>query len=294
MSRLELWQLFVSNYQRQNRSCKNTSKQYRVQLNHYGKWLRHEPTLDDLQDDLLAAFLDAHAVGRAIPTANKAYWCLVALWRRAFDLGMVSTRPTVQPLPEPDPIPFAWFVEELQALLRVCGVVPGDVAGIPARLWWPALHWSIWSSGERIGAMLAVKKSCLNLSRGELYVPADVRKGRRKPRLYPLLRPAVDLLRAMDEYERELLFPWPFDPVTLYNRYRKILKAAGLPHDRKCKFHRIRRSMASYLEAAGGNATDWLEHSGRRVTRRSYLDPRITGEQDAAKKLPPLEPDEAA
>lgn len=30
-------------------------------------------------------------------------------------------------------------------------------------------------------------------------------------------------------------------------------------------------------EAAGGNATELLGHSSRKVTRQSYLDPRITG-----------------
>src|SRR6185312_12990986 len=74
MSRSTLWSVFESNYQRQNRSCKSTAKQYRVQLLHYGRWLGHEPTLDDLTDDLLSSFLDAHAEGRAAPTANKAYW----------------------------------------------------------------------------------------------------------------------------------------------------------------------------------------------------------------------------
>jgi integrase len=294
MSRQTLWGLFESNYQRQNRSCAKTAKQYQVQFTHYGRWLGREPTLDDLNDELLAAFLDHHANGRSAPTANKAYWCIVAIWRRASDLGMVLTRPTVQPLPEPDEIPFAWLVEELQAILRTCGVVPGMIGGVPARLWWLGLHWTIWSTGERIGALMSVKRSALNLQRGELYVSAELRKGRRKPRLYPLLPQAVDILREAQAFDREFLFPWPLCNATLYNRYKKILAASGLPTDRKCKFHRIRRSVASYLEAAGGNATDWLDHSGRRVTRRSYLDPRICGENDAARKLPRLDPPEAA
>lgn len=285
-----LWQLFETNYRRQNRTCAGTAKQYRIQLNHLAEFLSREPTLDDLSDENLSAFLDWLAEKRSAPTANKGYWCLVALWRRANDLGFVPNRPTVQPLPEPEQIPFAWLVEEMQALIRVCGVAGGEIGGIPARLWWPALHWTIWSTGERIGAVLAVPKSHCNLSRAELYVPSNFRKGRRKPRLYPLLPQAVNLLRQFDDVDRQLLFPFPFDRTTLYNRYKRILKAAGLPTDRKCKFHKIRRSVASYIEAAGGNATDWLDHSGRRVTRRSYLDPRICGENNAARLLPQLDP----
>lgn len=289
MSRITLWQLFEGNYKRQNRTCAATAHQYKVQLKWLAEFVGHEPTLDDLTDDVLDGFLVHRAEKVAAPTANKAYWCIVALWRRAYDLGMVAQRPTVQPLVEPDPMPFAWFVHELQAILRTCSVVPGKIDDVPARIWWPSLHWTIWSTGERIGAILKVEVSHLDLSRGELLVPAHIRKGRRKPRLYPLLRPAIDLLRQMYDPSRKLLFPFPYDISTLYNRYRRILKAAGLPADRKCKFHKIRRSVASYLEAAGGNATDWLDHSGRRVTRRSYLDQRICGDQNAAKRLPPLD-----
>ena len=35
----------------------------------------------------------------------------------------------------------------------------------------------------------------------------------------------------------------------------------------------MRRSFATHLEAAGGNATQALHHSARSLTERSYLDP---------------------
>jgi integrase len=54
----------------------------------------------------------------------------------------------------------------------------------------------------------------------------------------------------------------------------KILERAGLPKDRRCKFHKIRKTTASYYEAAGGSAQRLLDHSSPAVTRK-YLDPRI-------------------
>jgi integrase len=50
--------------------------------------------------------------------------------------------------------------------------------------------------------------------------------------------------------------------------------AAGLPDTREYKFHVLRKSVASHYEAAGGNATDLLKHSSRKVTL-TYLDPRV-------------------
>lgn len=284
-----LWHLFINGYQKRNRSSAETERQYRIQLDHLSRHLGHEPKLEDLSDEVLADFMDRHSKGRAASTANKAYWCLVALWRRAFDLGIAKKRPTVQPLAEPDQIPFAWFKEEVETLLRTCSTLPGNVGEIPARLWWLGLHWVIWSTGERIGAVLAIKADNADLRRGELFVPAEARKGRRKPKLYKLLPQAAEVLKLMQPFERELLFPCPWkDKSTLYYRYKRILRAAGLPTDRKCKFHRMRRSFASYIEAAGGNATEALDHSSRRVAQRSYLDPRICGGRNPAELLPAI------
>lgn len=284
----ELWHLFVSSYQRKHRSHEATARQYQLQIDHLGRFLGHVPTLDDLTDEQLDAFVADRAAKVAAPTANKAYWCLVALWRHAHDLGLVRKRPTVQPLPEPEQIPFAWLKPEVEALLRACADVEGTIGEAPANLWWLGLHWVLWSSGERIGALLEIGPEAFDAKRGELFVPAEARKGRRKPKFYPLLPQAVEVLKLMQAFQRERLFPCPFDRTTLYNRYKRILKAAGLPTDRKCKFHKMRRSFASYIEAAGGNATVAMGHSSRRVAERSYLDPRICGDQNVAKLLPML------
>ncbi len=80
--------------------------------------------------------------------------------------------------------------------------------------------------------------------------------------------------------QRDLVFPWDRAQNYLWKVYGKIRKKAGLPAGRRDSFHRLRRSVASHMEAAGGNATDQLRHSGRRVTE-AYLDPRIVVKQQA-------------
>lgn len=265
-----------------------TSFQYGVQIRHFERWLKRPSKLRDLTDETVAAFIRDHSVGRAAPTTNKAYWCLVALWRHAADLGILKKRPTIPPLPEPDPLPLAWTVDELRRLLVACEGERGLICGIPAGNWWLALHWVLWSTGERRSATMQIEIGRTDLVRGEVIVPPASRKGRKKGMVYRLLPQAVERVRAIYSPDRELLFPWPYCPETIYNHYRRILKRAGLPTDRQCKFQRMRRSFASHLEANGGNATEALGHSTRRVTRRSYLDLRICGGQNPALLLPSL------
>lgn len=109
---------------------------------------------------------------------------------------------------------------------------------------------------------------------------------------YRLPYDSIESLRAISRPRRSLLFPWPYNPTYIYDHYKKLLEAAGLPTDRKSKFHRMRKSTASHFEAAGGNATKLLDHTSRRVTE-NYLDPRITGGQNTSDLLfKPHKPEE--
>ncbi|MDE2098826.1 MAG: site-specific integrase [Patescibacteria group bacterium] len=265
-----------------------TAHQYAVQLRHFSRWLGHAAKLTDLTDASVSAFMREHAKGREAPTANKAYWCLVALWRYAADLGILKTRPTIPPLIEPERAPLAWTLDELRRLLRACQEEQGNIDGVLASSWWTGLHWVLWSTGERRSATMAIETARTDIVRGEVIVPAEVRKGKRRDMVYRLLPQAVEHVSAIYSLDRQLLFPWPYCPETIYNHYKRILKRAGLPSDRKCKFQRMRRSFASHLEANGGNATEALGHSTRRVTRKSYLDLRICGGQNPAALLPKL------
>jgi integrase len=48
-----------------------------------------------------------------------------------------------------------------------------------------------------------------------------------------------------------------------------------LPTDREHSFHCIRKTGASFADAAGADASKLLGHSSRSVTERHYLDPSI-------------------
>lgn len=265
-----------------------TDFQYEVQFRHFDRWLGRTATLADLSDQVVGQFLIQHRKDRTARTANKAFYCLTAVWKYAADLHLVDKRPTLRCFPEPERIPRAWLLEELQRLLQTCAAQTGDIDGVPAGKWWLAIHWVWWSTGERRAATLQIEIANVCLPRAEILVQAEIRKGRRRDMLYRLLPQAVDSVREIYDPARKRLFPWPFCETTFYNHYGRILRQAGLPDDRYSKPQRMRRSFASHLEAAGGNATEALGHCSRGVTKRAYLDPRICGGHDYASLLPDL------
>lgn len=81
------------------------------------------------------------------------------------------------------------------------------------------------------------------------------------------------------------VFPWPRQRSYVWKRLEIILQRAGLPAGRKDKFHRIRKTTASYFEAAGGNAQKLLDHADAATTRK-YLDPRIVRGLSAPAVMP--------
>lgn len=259
----------------------------RKPIGHFDRFLERPATLDDFDDETVTAFL--HSLlerGNSAPTANKARNHLLALWRMACDKRLIRQRPSVPALREPNRVPRAWSPDELASLFGVFEKLTGTVSGVPASLWWLALHTVLYWTGERIGAILQLRWEHIDLKTGWLVIPAELRKGKTNDKPVQLPAEARELLGRIGYPKRDVIFPWGKYRGTLWQEYAKILKKAGLPHDRKSKFHRMRKTTASYFEAAGGNATQLLDHSQRKVTL-AYLDPTIVKPVQPSDLLPP-------
>jgi len=94
----------------------------------------------------------------------------------------------------------------------------------------------------------------------------------------PYRRIRLGALLVIWSPDRDLLFPRRVTIGTVGRWFRRILDDSGIYAPKGCgmRFHRIRKSKASYTELAGGDAQRALGHSARSVTER-YLDPRIVG-----------------
>lgn len=260
-----------------------TRKHYRFALDNLARVLHREPTAKDLTDDnIVAVMADLLHRGRSERTANERRDRLNALWKFLTSRGLAKHLPTNMRLAEPERTPVAWRAHELSRILEACELEKVLIDGVRSSDWWTSLHLVMWSSSERIGALMLCEWD--HFSAPWLSVPFANRKGRRASREYRLKDEAVESLERIRNPRRKHIWPWPYCFAYLWNRYRIIRRRAGLPTDRYSSFHRMRKSSASHYKAAGGNAQELLGHSSPKQTRR-YLDPRVTGDNQAADLL---------
>lgn len=248
---------------------------YAITFRKLEKYLGRLPTTADLNDSTINGFASwRRAEGVTPATVNRDLCNLLAFWRWCSRKKYVETWPDVKLDNEPRRTPRALTRSELGHLLKAARDDERWVGGIPGSLYWPALFLVMWDTGERVGAVLELTWDRVDLTHGWVEYKAEHRKGGKADNA---LRIARDTKRALAKLPRTggLVFPFPYSDGYIYRRVGAIFEQAGLPNARQFKFHILRKSMASHLEAAGGNATEALGHSYRRVTK-AYLDPRIT------------------
>jgi len=247
------------------------------------------PQLEHLQDQHLAALVrELLAEGKSAATANNYSKCIKALWNYANLRGYTSTRPSIAKLIEPEPEVSTWNKRELAALFRTCSIQPGYIGPVLARDWWLTLHMIAWDTAERTGALLEIRQDWIDRDESLLRIPAEHRKGGTKRAGYRLRPCTMSQIDQIWHPERERLFEG-LELRSFHRAYNAVLALAGLPVGRRNGLQRIRRTVATLLERAGGDATEFLQHSDRRVTRRSYLDDARREVPGPVELLPPVE-----
>jgi integrase len=262
-----------------------TKRLYWHTLTHFHRFLGREPLLSDLTCEtanrLLASVRES---GLAPRTVNAIRDRLLALWRFLHRTRVVDEWPVDVPEEvEPHRVPLAWSMEDVGKILTACRSMKGNCGDVPAAIWWESLHRVLLDTGERIRAVLGVTWDAVDLDAGSMLIAAELRKGKRRDRLYELHADTVAALRKMQGTGK--VFPWHLNPSYLWPKYKRLLKSAGLTTGRTSAFHRMRKTTASHYQQAGGDASAFLDHSDPRITRR-YLDPRIVKVKSAAALLP--------
>jgi integrase len=258
---------------------KETVRLYRLSIRSFEKTLGRKALLSDLTDLEMARHLSrVGASGRAAATVNKDRAQILAIWRFACQRGYLQIWPNVPAEIEPKRTPQAWLPEELLAIQRAIEQEEGFIGNVPARDFWRALFLVILDTAERIGAVMQIEWSQLQLH--WLTIPAEHRKGKRRDRQYQL---SVETMQALAQLPRDhkLVFHWPLNRLFLWGKWGQLMKKAGLSTDRKSKFHRLRRTVASACDAIDMDAQAVLDHKDRSVTEM-YLDPRISKQVSAA------------
>lgn len=256
-------------------ASESSIKAWDIAFRMYDRFLGRDALISDLTDDTMSGFIHwRKSRGVAAATVNRDLVSLLACWRWGHRIGVVPCWPQVQLLKVPNRTPLAWTQDEFTQLLTAARSVPGHVGAIRACDWWPALLLTLFDTAERISAVLSLEWSNTQLDSGWVRFPAETRKGQRDDSLVKLHPQTCDALRVLKQPKHQRVFHWPFCKERIWAHYGRLLDRAGLPNDRTRKFHCVRKTTASYVEAAGGNATKALRHVHRKTTE-SYLDPRI-------------------
>lgn len=259
-----------------------TVRIYGFTLTAWADLLGRPPEVADLEELEVARFLSHRLATRSVATAAKDRAQIRALWEFAVRRGLTDRWPQIRPIRVPERVPMAWTTEELQRLLDAAVERQGTIAGVPAGKWWRSALLACYDTGERIAAILGVEWR--DVTSSGIMFRAENRKGSTRDLWRPVTQTCYEAIEATRN-DRVLVWEWDRCYSNLWRHLGMICKAAGLPDDRGSKFHRIRKTHASYAAAAGLDAQRLLDHASP-ATTRAYLDPRIVRPPDATDVLP--------
>jgi integrase len=256
-------------------------------------FLGRPATVDDLAEDTVIAFLRWRErtpySQRGIPrpaTVAKDRTQLLSLADYAFRKRLLDEAPVVKPIRVPKRLPRGFTSAEVSALVVACQRRHGTIDGKPARWWWATLIYAAWCTAGRRGELLAVRWSDVDLERCEVVFRADTRKGHTRDIVRRIDQRLAYLLAPHRGAPGSLVWKWDRKPTSLYGSMRLLCATAGVP---QLRLHAIRKASASYVQAAGGDAAEHLDHSDPAITRDHYLDDRIVGRRHGVDYLPALD-----
>jgi integrase len=263
-----------------------TVKLYGYTLRSWAEFLGREVETDDLEELAVAQFLAHRVRTMAAATASKDRAQIRAIWDFCSRRSLCKTWPAVPRVIVPERVPEAWLTDEMRRLLDAAAAEPGSTCGFPMSAVFRAILLVCYDTGERISAVMQLKTS--DVRGRDVIFRAEERKGRRRDILREISGECEQALLTVRRGPDDRAIPWDKSETYPWHILKRILKRAGLPTDRRSKFHRIRKTTASYYEAAcgAGSAQRLLDHSSARTTK-AYLDPRIVRPGAAAPSVLP-------
>ncbi len=158
----------------------NTLRLYKVTFTHFDRFLGRKALLQDLNDDTVSRYLQWRISQAEISphTVAKDRSQLLAVANFAAKKRFIPEFLDVQLIAVPNDPPQALTVAQLGELFGAAGAESGLICDIPAGLWWESFLRLGFETGERAGALRAMRWDWVDLNSGWVRVPAGVRKGR--------------------------------------------------------------------------------------------------------------------
>lgn len=258
-------------------------------------FLGREPELSDFTDISMAKFLRWRASTprkRGLPspaTVAKDKAHLASLANHAARKRLIPEFVEWPRVRVPKRLPRGYTLEEVSAICRAGRHRSGSVGRVPAAWFWLTLPMAAWETGERIGALLRLRWGEVDLDRRVVTFLGENRKDHITTIERDITGRLADYLRPQAGTASQLVWPWleaRKGIAHIFPSLSLICRAAGV---QPRGFHAFRKASASYIKAAGGDASEHLGHANPKTTRDHYLDPKITGRQSALDFLPPLD-----
>jgi integrase len=257
----------------------------------FKKHLGHEPTLGDITNANLSELVsERRKAKRSENTIAGEIRKLLTLNKWAAKKGGCDECDYLPPNQTYSP-PRAFTEEELRALAKAAADYRWPIANVPGHLYMTAFLAVLFDTAERYSAVVNVKWEHIDTVGCRIQFVATSRKGGRMGKLAKISERTAGCLNELKHWQVEGPFIGPHRG-TIHNHWRKLVQQAGLDPDRKLGTHAVRRSHASYLKVAGGDATASLGHATDAVTRANYFDPRITEPVAPHELLPNIAPPE--
>lgn len=266
-----------------NQQCR---RQYLMTLARWAEHLGREPQVSDLDAIVVQRYIASRRETVKAATAKKDRSQIAALHRYCAECRYAERFPTYPQIRAPGRIPRAYTVADVSALLREALRKRPPIRGttLPPHMFLSTLVRCCWESAERIGAHLALEWQDVDLAGRYVVFRAEGRKGATRDIMRPISHELATWMEQIRGAEGERVWPWHADKSTLWHHFGALCKRAGVVNR---GFHGLRKSAASYIAAAGGDATQLLDHSNPAITKRHYLDETIAKPKTTAIDLLP-------
>ena len=299
--KMELRELLIERFAPHKDLCDRTVLMYLATLARFRDFLGREPVVDDLDDLTVSKFIrwrrvTQHSRWKLVSPASLAkdsahirtLWNWLAKKRSKRSDGELIEFPDYARPKVPKPVPKAYKAEELAKLVEAARHRKGEICGKPAAWYWTTKLQAMFQTGERIGAVMEIRWSQVDLEQRTLTFLAATRKGHRETITRPITPDLAKMLAVQKGPPEARVWPWLDDrePLSAYNSLRVLCRVAGVPYK---PFHAIRKSTASYLKRAGISAKKQLGHSSEEMAETHYYDEEITGRESNLDYLPDID-----
>lgn len=278
----------IDQYAQSRDAGKGTINQLRYSTGIFAKWLGYEPTLRDLADSTVNAWVrDLTDKGTRSPeTVRSKRRHIVMLRRFAYERGWMKNLGTVRPVKPIQRVPVAWSQDELAALLNTAGQKTKRLLRHRPVAWsafWRAFILTGYYSGMRFGDMLRLRFDAI----GPDGTAVVIQHKTKNALTFRLPDDALAAINAIRKPDRARVFGDLLCERTIQDEFRWLTREAKVGGSIK----RLRSSGATWIEATTpGSAMAFLGHRTPGLAYAHYVDPRyVQGNKPQPPKiqLPP-------